>query len=147
MIRRCSSGTARRRSQSRPTADLRHGFTLLEAAVAMMIIGVVSAAALSAFAADLRAADRAQRMLPAAALAEDRLAVLEMAPSTLEVLADSLKRGRFDAPFDDYVWTADVRRLRGLPGLVELRVDVSWAAGSFSLTERLYNPLTTVVGR
>ena len=106
----------------------------------MMIIGVVSAAALSAFAADLRAADQAQRMLPAAALAQDRLAALEAAPSAYEVLADSLARGRFNAPFGDYTWSAAARRMHALPGLVELRVDVSWAAGSFHLTERLYNP-------
>ena len=147
MIRRCLSVKPKRLSQSRSTAESRYGFTLLEAAVAMMIIGVVSAAALSAFAADLRAADQAQRMLPAAALAQDRLTVLETAPSELEMLADSLVHGRFEAPFNDYTWTAAARRLRALPGLVELRVDVSWPAGSFSLTERLYSPLPTVAAR
>src|SRR4249919_107395 len=57
--------------------DLRRGFTLLEAAVAMTIISIVSVAALGAFGADLRAADRAQQMLPAAALAQDRVAAIE----------------------------------------------------------------------
>ena len=129
-----------RSSRSRWDADRQRGFTLLEAAVAMMIIGVVSAAALSAFAADLRAADQAQRMLPAAALAQDRLVALETTPSASDVLPESLARGRFDAPFDAYAWTASVRRLRALPGLMELNVDVSWASGSFKLSERRYEP-------
>ena len=112
-----------------------------------MIIGVISAGALSAFAADLRAADQAQRLLPAAALAQDRLAVLETTSLADHVLADSLARGRFAAPFDDYTWTASARRLPSLPGLIELKVSVSWNTGSFALTERRFEPLPLVASR
>ena len=142
----CAAATRRRSSLS--SAESRRGFTLLEAVVATMIIGVVSAGALSAFAADLRAADLAQRMLPAAALAQDRLTVLETSGSlVLEVLPDSLARGRFREPFEDYSWTASAHRLRSLPGLIEVKVDVSWDAGSFALMERLYEPSLAVAGR
>jgi hypothetical protein len=113
----------------------------------MMIIGVISAGALSAFAADLRAADRAQRLLPAAALAQDRLAILETTSLADDVLADSLARGRFATPFDDYTWAASARRLPSLPDLIELRVEVSWNAGSFALTERKFEPLPLVLSR
>jgi len=142
----CVAVTPRHPSSS--GAESRRGFTLLEAVAAMMIIGVVSAGALSAFAADLRAADRAQRMLPAAALAQDRLSGLETSgPELLEALPDSLARGRFTAPFDDYSWTASAHRLRALPGLIEVKINISWDAGSFALLERRYEPSLAETGR
>ena len=146
-MKRCLCVIPRARSRWRWAADRQRGFTLLEAAVAMMIIGVISAGALSAFAADLRAADQAQRLLPAAALAQDRLAVLETTSLADDVLADSLTRGRFAAPFDDYTWTASARSLLSLPGLIELKVDVSWSRGSFALTERRFEPHPLVASR
>jgi type II secretory pathway pseudopilin PulG len=114
---------------------------LLEAVAAMMIIGVVSAGALGAFAADLRAADRAQRALPAAALARERLTILETIGSTLlRALPDSLAHGRFETPFDAYAWSASASEARSAPALIELRVEVSWDDGSFALAERRYEP-------
>lgn len=114
----------------------------------MMIVGVVSAAALGAFAADLRAADQAQRMLPAVALAQDRLTALETAVVPLfDALPDSLARGQFDAPFDEYSWTASVRAVRALPGLSRLKVTVSWRTGSFSLAEQRYDPTLFMASR
>jgi prepilin-type N-terminal cleavage/methylation domain-containing protein len=124
---------------------MRTGFTLLEAVVAMTIIGVVSVGALGAFGADLRAAERAQRMLPAAALAQERLTALEeIGIGPLSTLPDSATRGRFDSPFGDYSWTATARRVRTIEHLVEFRVDVAWEAGSFTLAERRYDPSTTL---
>ena len=109
--------------------------------MAMTIIGVVSVGALAAFGADLRAAERAQRMLPAAALAREGLAALEqIAVGQLAPLPDSLARGRFDSPFEDYSWTATARRVRAMDPLVELTITVSWATGSFTLAERRYDP-------
>jgi prepilin-type N-terminal cleavage/methylation domain-containing protein len=131
----------RRRSAWSSTADVPRGFTLLEAVVAMTIIGVVSVAALAAFGADLRAAERAQRMLPAAALAQDGLAALEqLTIGPLAPLPDSLARGRFDPPFEGYSWTATAKRVRPIDQVVELSITVSWATGSFTLTERRYDP-------
>jgi prepilin-type N-terminal cleavage/methylation domain-containing protein len=119
----------------------RPGFTLLEAAVAMMIISIVSVAALGAFGADLRAADRARQMLPAAALAQDRLAVIEgLGPALSLGLPDSLAHGRFTDPFDAYVWIAAVNGVRSTPGLVELRTEIRWAGGAFAITQRRYLP-------
>ena len=119
------------------------GFTLLEAIVAMTIIAVVSVGTLAAFGADLRAAERAQRMLPAAALAQERLAALEQVTvGPVSALPDSMARGRFDPPFEAYSWTATAKRVRAIAGLVELSIVVSWETGSFTLAERRYDPLT-----
>ena len=114
---------------------------LLEAVVAMTIIGVVSVGALGAFGADLRASERAARLLPAAALARERLTALEeISVGPLGALPDSVARGQFDRPFDDYTWRATARTVRGLNHLVELKVEVSWSTGAFALVERKYDP-------
>ncbi|HVE32576.1 MAG TPA: type II secretion system protein [Gemmatimonadaceae bacterium] len=120
---------------------MRRGFAILEAIVAMTIIGLVSVGALGAFGADLRAAERADRMLPAAALAEERLTSLEGARlGPLSQLPDSLSRGRFEAPFDEYSWTATTTKPRPMEDLVEFRVEIAWGSGSFTLSERRYDP-------
>jgi len=122
-----------------------HGFTLLEAAVAMTIVAIVGVAALAAFGADLRAANRAREALPAAALARERLATLNLIDANeLRRLPDSLARGKFASPFDTYAWRASVKEVRGEPALVELTVRIEWAEGAYVVTERRYRP--TVVG-
>lgn len=120
------------------------GFTLLEAAVAMAIVAIVGVSALAAFGADLRAANRTRQTLPAAALALDRLAILDLVDAhTLRMLSDSLARGTFAKPFENYSWRATVKEVRGDPSLVELTVRVEWAEGAYVLTERRYR--STVV--
>ncbi len=119
----------------------RRGFTLLEAAVAMAIIAIVAMTALAAYGADLRAADRARQTIPAAALAQERMAVLELVDGhTLRMLPDSLSHGAFEAPYDAYVWSATAKPVRGEPSLVEIRVSVTWPDGAFTLARRRYRP-------
>jgi prepilin-type N-terminal cleavage/methylation domain-containing protein len=122
------------------------GFTLLEAAVAMTIVAIVGVAALGAFGADLRAADRARQTVPAAALAQERLAILDLVDAhTLRMLPDSLTRGTFSKPFDTYTWTATAKEVRGETALVEVVVRVQWSEGAYVVTERRYRP-TAVLG-
>jgi hypothetical protein len=110
----------------------------------MTIVAIVGVGALAAFGADLRAANRARQTLPAAALAMDRLAVLDLIDAhTLRMLPDSLARGTFAKPFDNYSWRATVKMVRGEPALVELTLRVEWAEGAYALTERRYR--STVV--
>ena len=126
----------------------RRGFTLLETAVAMTIIAVVSIGAMAAFGADLRAADRARQLLPASSLAAERMAILELAdPMTLRALPDSMSRGSFAAPLDRYTWVARSREVRGEPSLVELEVAVSWPDGEYVLAQRRYRPLPRMAVR
>lgn len=117
------------------------GFTLLEAVVALAIVAVVSLATLSSLGAELRAAGRAREVLPAAALAEHRLAVAQLLRAEeLATLPDSVARGRFAPPFEGYGWATEADVVLGHPGLYDLRVRVEWADGSFALHSRVYRP-------
>lgn len=115
------------------SSRVRQGFALLEAVVALLVIGLATAGALELFSAHLRAAARQPALATAAALAQDRLAVVRLLPSEgMRRLADSLARGQFAAPFADYRWRAATVRQRG-ENLYELRVDVYWRDGSYTL--------------
>jgi type II secretory pathway pseudopilin PulG len=119
----------------------RRGFTILEAAVAVAIVGMISIGALGAFNADLRAAQRSQELLPASALAEERLAVLELAePTRLAMLPDSMTRGRFATPFERYEWNATARPVRGERSLYDFTVRVRWDNGEYTLARRRFRP-------
>lgn len=125
----------------------RPGFTLLEAIVALAIVSITAIAALAALAAELRTADRVQRALPAAALADDRLAVLKLLPpKSLARLPDSIAGGRFEPPFDAYRWTASSREVPGTPGGYDVVVVVEWEDGEYTLQSRLYRPVREGVG-
>lgn len=120
----------------------RGGFTLLEAMVAVAIIGFVAVGALGAFGADLRAATKANDLLPAAALAEERLARLELADvRQLGMLPDSLTHGEFDDPFAGYAWSASAEVVKGEPALYELSATVTWKEGSYTLRRRRFRPM------
>ena len=120
---------------------VRCGFTVLEAAVAVAIIGMISISALAAFSAALRVSQRSQELLPAAALAEERLAAVELAePTRLAMLPDSMTRGRFRAPFERYEWTATARRVRGERSLYDFVVRVRWDSGEYALARRRFRP-------
>jgi hypothetical protein len=111
----------------------------------MSIVAIVGVSALAAFGADLRAAARARLALPAAALAQERLANLNLVDANdLRRLPDSLARGTFAQPFDDYTWRAIAKEVRGEPALVEITVRVEWTEGAYVVTGRLYRP--TVIG-
>ena len=113
--------------------NVRHGFVLLEAVVALLVIGLVSAAALDLVSAHFRAAARQPALLTAAALAQDRMTALQFLPAEeLGRLPDSLARGDFPAPFVGYRWSAVTSRARD-GSLYDLRVDVEWGAGRYTL--------------
>ena len=119
----------------------KRGFTLLEAAVAMTIVSIAGVAALGAFGAELRAANRARQTIPAASLATEKLAILDLVDAgPLRRLPDSLARGTFAKPLDGYSWSTTVKEVRDEPALLELTVRVVWAEGAYALTERRYRP-------
>lgn len=117
----------------------RPGFSLLEAVVALAIVGVTAVAALASVAADLRAAEDARTTLEAEALAVHRMATLEMLTAEqLQRIPDSLARGMFDPPFERYRWTASSDPVLGEEGLTEVAVRIEWSTGSLGLRTRLF---------
>ena len=117
------------------------GFSLLEAVVALAIVGVASVGALAAFGAELRTADRGRRALEANALAEERLAHLRLLPrAELDPLRDSLRKGQFPKPFDQYHWEISTRSVPNRPDLFDLAVTVKWDDRSYTEATRAYRP-------
>ncbi|HEY6158229.1 MAG TPA: type II secretion system protein [Gemmatimonadales bacterium] len=119
----------------------RRGFTLLEAVVALTILGLAGVAALEALGAEVRGAERARTASTAAALAQDRVAAVALVPPRdLDALPDSFARGTFGPPFSDYHWTARVQPVLGEADLYEVRVEVSSDAAPYTLVTRVYRP-------
>ncbi len=120
----------------------RAGFTILEAIVAVTIVGVTAVASLGAFGSQLRAGARAQVALEAEALAEEQLARLRLLPvGSLEVLPDSLRSGTFPRPFERYQSTSTVQSVAHEADIHEARVMIRWPEGEYVLSTRLYRPL------
>lgn len=117
------------------------GFTLLEALVAVTIVGLVAVSSLAAIGAQLRIADRARIALEAEALAQDQLTAVRLLPANdLNPIPDSLRHGTFDPPFDRYSWEHTVREVSGQPGLFDIAAVVTWGDGSYALRSRIYRP-------
>ena len=122
---------------------VRRGFLLLEAAVALLVIGLVAGAALELHSMQLRAALRGPQLVAAVTLAQDRLAAVRLLePVQLARIPDTLSRGRFGAPYAGFRWQTSVTRSRE-DDLYDVRVDVMWSDGSIGLASRIYAPLST----
>jgi type II secretory pathway pseudopilin PulG len=124
---------------------VRRGFLMLEAAVALLIIGLVAGAALDLRGSQLRAARRGPELVTATTLAQDRLAAVRLLePEQLSRIPDSVANGRFRAPFADYRWRTSAARTREQQdNLYDIRVQVTWSDGAVVLATRLYAPPTT----
>jgi type II secretory pathway pseudopilin PulG len=102
------------------------GFVLLEAVVALTIIALFAIALLTTVGAQVRAADRANVLLVARALAEDRMVKLQLLDiNQLKDVPDSLVTGEFPAPFQDYSWLARVTEVPEEQDLFSAEVNVS----------------------
>lgn len=120
----------------------RPGFTLLEAAIALLVLGLAAVGAFAGLGAARRAETGAAQVGPAVALAEERLAALVLAaPRELRALPDSLRRGRFAAPYGEYAWSAEARPVTGERSLYDLAVTVTWPAGGrLAVRTRRFRP-------
>ncbi len=133
-----------RRTERDRSRRTRAGFTLLEAAIALVIVGMAAVAVLSSFGTTLRTSARARRALEAEALAGQRLAFASLLSNAeLSHLPDSVARGRFAAPFEGYGWLTTAKELRGDDALFDVSVEVTWEDGRFALPTRLYRPPPT----
>jgi len=119
----------------------RSGFVLLEAVVALAIIGLVAVALLSTTSSQLRTAGKAGVLLTARSLAEDRLAALRFLNyDDLKDVPDSLVSGRFPAPFEDFEWTAAVAEMEDEYDLFGAQVTVSGRGEVFPLRSLIHSP-------
>ncbi len=122
-------------------ASAGRGFSLLEAVVALAIVGLAAVASLAALGQELRGAERVRRALESNALAEERLARLRLLPrEELSPPADSLRHGRFGPPFADYTWHLVSRSMPGRDELLDVELVIRWADGAYPLITRLHRP-------
>jgi type II secretory pathway pseudopilin PulG len=96
----------------RAEPEARPGFVLLEAVVALAIIGLFAIALLETTGSQLRTAAKANTLLVARSLADDRLAALRLLDyDDLDDVPDSLLEGTFPPPFEEYSWTTRVEQI------------------------------------
>ena len=127
-------------SSSEPVRN-RSGFVLLEAVVALAIIGLVAVALLSTTGSQLSTAAKANVLLTARSLAEDRLAAIRfLGHDDLRDVPDSLLAGRFAAPFDDFTWVANVDEMEDEYDLFGAEVIVTGRGEAFPLRTLVHAP-------
>lgn len=126
------------------------GFTILEAVIALAIVGLAGVSALEAVGGELRTADRAIEAYTVAALAQDRLAMVSLvSPRAMSPFPDSLARGTFGEPFERFRWTAKVEPVSGARELYDVTVTITGGGGrpDYTLATRLYRPVPTGILR
>jgi type II secretory pathway pseudopilin PulG len=124
----------------------RKGISLLEAVVAVAIVGMTSVAALESVGSGMRTAEKSKREIEAEALASSRLEFMDlMTDRELQALPDSVESGKFLAPLDEYTWKTTSTASEEQVGIYDVRITVSWATGSYTLKTYLYRqpPLAT----
>ena len=102
----------------------RCGFTMLEAVVALAIVGVVCIGILAANATATRADVTAANRLPLSALAQERLAAIDIEQGGLDRLPDTLAHGRFQAPYERITWDVQSRPVSQIENLYDITVNV-----------------------
>ena len=120
-------------------ARSRPGISLLEAVVAIAIVGMTAVSALEAAGGDMRAAERSRRAIEAEALATSRLDFMDLlSDRELQALPDSVEKGKFDPPLDQYSWKTTSTPLSDQAGVYTIRVTVEWPGGSYMLRSYAY---------
>jgi hypothetical protein len=125
----------------------RDGFVLLEAVVALAILGVASIVLLQVRAQQIRVATQARELLTAQALAEDRIAVLRVLD--YDLLADppdSLMSGEFPPPFEEFSWTSQVELMEDEYDLFGVSVEVLGPAERFPLRTLMHRARSVLGG-
>lgn len=126
------------RSRSRGRAP-RAGISLLEAVVAVAIVGMTAISALESVGGGMRTAEHAKRAMEAEALASSRLEFFDlMTDRELQSLPDSVASGKFPEPLDEYEWKATSAPLAEQAGVYDVRVIVTGPAGSYTLKSYQY---------
>lgn len=130
---------------SRTRPSVRQGFVLLEAVIALTIIGLFAVALLSTTSTQLRTAAKANTLLVARSLAEDRIAALRLLDyDDLGDPPDSLLEGRFPDPFQEYTWVATVVEMEDEYDLFGAEVVVEGRGETLPLRTLIHEPSPVV---
>ena len=124
----------------------RSGISLLEAVVAVAIVGMTSISALEAVGSGMRTAEKARRAAEAEALATSRLDFMTlMTDRELQALPDSVAKGTFPEPLEEYSWTTTSKADADQAGIYSVHVTITWPNGSYTVPTYLYRrpPLVT----
>jgi type II secretory pathway pseudopilin PulG len=124
----------------------RRGISLFEAVVAIAIVGMTSVAALESVGSGMRTAEKARRMTEAEALATSRMEMLDLLTDReLQALPDSVQKGKFPEPLNEYSWMTTSAPIPGESGLYAIRITVTWPTGTYVIHTNQYRlpPLFT----
>ncbi|MGD2121207.1 MAG: type II secretion system protein [Gemmatimonadota bacterium] len=124
-----------------------NGFVLLEAVVALAILGMASIVLLQVRAQQIRVASQAHELLTAQALAEDRIAAIRTLD--YELLADppdSLMEGVFPTPFEEFTWRTEIALMEDEYDLFGVNVEVLGPAERFPLRTLIHRARTVLAG-
>jgi type II secretory pathway pseudopilin PulG len=128
------------------TETRRGGFVLLEAVVALAILGVASIALLQVRAQQIHVATQARELLTTQALAEDRLSAIRLLDyAMLEDPPDSLSEGVFPPPFENFTWTAEIGLIEDEYDLFGVEVVVLGPVERFPLRTLMHRPRSVLV--
>lgn len=131
-----------------PRARSRRGISLMEAVVAIAIVGMTAVGALEAVGGDMRTAERARRAEIVEALATSRLDFMTlMTDRELQSLPDSVAKGTFPEPLQEYSWTTTSEPYSDQPGVYTVHVTVHWASGTYTIPTYLYRRPIVVTRR
>jgi hypothetical protein len=129
------------------TRHTRSGFVLLEAVVALAILGVASIVLLQVRSQQIRVATQARELLTEQALAEDRISAFKLLDyELLSDPPDSLMEGVFPPPFEAYAWSAAVELMEDEYDLFGVEVVVEGPAERFPLRTLLHRPRSLLMG-
>ena len=124
------------------------GISLMEAVVAITIVGLTSVSALEAVGGDMRTAERARRAIEIEALASSRLEFMDlMNDRELQALPDSVESGKFLPPLDEYSWKTTSTPVADLAGVYDVRVTIDWPTGSYVVKTYQYRQPVIVTRR
>lgn len=116
------------------------GFTLVEAAIALLLLGVALVPLLQSVTAGVRSEGDLAATLNAVPLAESRMEELSLLAADSLSFYFNTRRGTFAPPFGRYRWSALLRPAAGSPALVQAAVRVEWEGGGYSLETFLHRP-------
>jgi hypothetical protein len=96
----------------------------------------------------MRTAETARRNTEAAALATSRLDWMAlMSDRELQALPDSVSKGQFPAPLDEYTWTTTSDPYSDQAGIYDVRITIAWPNVSYAVKTYLYRPPRLVTRR